>query len=69
MGGPLAVVEDGDLIKIDIPNRSLNVDLSDEVIQERLDKWEPPEIKVTSKTLLKYRELVTSASKGAVLKF
>ena len=68
MGGPLAVVEDGDLIKIDIPNRSLNVDLSDEVIQERIDKWKPLERKITSKTLLRYRALVTSASKGAVFK-
>ena len=54
--------------KIDIPNRSLNADLSDEVIQQRLDKWKPLERKVTSKTLLRYRELVTSASKGAVFK-
>jgi len=69
VGGPLAVIEDGDIIKIDIPNRSLNADLSDEVIQERINKWKPHEIKVTSKTLLRYRELVTSASKGAVFKF
>ena len=69
VGGPLAVIEDGDIIKIDIPNRSLNADLSDKVIQERINKWKPHEIKVTSKTLLRYRELVTSASKGAVFKF
>ena len=68
VGGPLAIIEDGDIIKIDIPNRSLNANLSNDVIQERLNKWKPHEGKVTSKTLLRYRELVTSAFKGAVFK-
>jgi len=69
VGGPIAIVGDGDLIKIDIPNRKLDVGLSDDEIQARLKKWKPIDKKITSKTLLKYRALVTSAAKGAVLKF
>ncbi|NVM27722.1 MAG: dihydroxy-acid dehydratase [Candidatus Helarchaeota archaeon] len=69
IGGPIAVIQDGDLVKIDIPNRKLDVDLSNDEIQARLQKWKPIDKGITSKTLLKYRALVTSAAKGAVLKF
>lgn len=69
VGGPLAIIEDGDIIKINIPNRSLNVDLTDEEIKKRLEDWEPYERKIESKALLKYRALVTSAAKGAIFKF
>jgi len=68
-GGPIAIVQDGDMIKIDIPNRSIDVDLSDEEIQDRLKNWKRHERDIKSKTLLKYRALVSSALEGAVLKF
>ncbi|MFX1449426.1 MAG: dihydroxy-acid dehydratase [Promethearchaeota archaeon] len=69
VGGPIAVIKNGDLIKIDVPNRKLNVDLPDEEIQNRLKSWEPFEKDIKSKILLKYRALVTSAAKGAVFKY
>ncbi|NVM04027.1 MAG: dihydroxy-acid dehydratase [Candidatus Helarchaeota archaeon] len=69
VGGPIAVVQNGDLIKIDVPNRNLNIDISGDEIQERLKKWKPYEKDIKSKVLLKYRALVTSAAKGAILKY
>ncbi|MHA1265351.1 MAG: dihydroxy-acid dehydratase [Candidatus Helarchaeota archaeon] len=69
IGGPLAVIQDGDLIQIDIPNRTLNVALSETEIKNRLKTWSPPDKGITSKTLLKYRALVTSAMKGAILQY
>jgi dihydroxy-acid dehydratase len=69
VGGPLAVVEEGDIIKIDIPNRTLNITLSDAEIQARLKTWKPIDRGIKSKTLLRYRALVTSAAKGAILKY
>jgi dihydroxy-acid dehydratase len=69
VGGPIAIVADGDLIKIDIPQRKLEVALSDAEIQARLKKWTPLDKGIKSKVLLKYRALVSSAVKGAVLKY
>ncbi len=69
VGGPLAIIQDEDMIQIDIPMRRLDVALSNDEIQKRLQKWKPIDKSITSKTLLKYRALVTSAVKGAVLKF
>lgn len=69
VGGPIAVVSDEDIIKIDIPKRKLDIALPDAEIQARLKDWKPIEKNITSKTLLKYRALVTSAAKGATLKF
>ncbi len=69
VGGPIAIVEDGDMININITQKSLNIELSQEEIQQRLDKWKPVERKITSKALLKYRKLVSSASEGAIFKF
>lgn len=69
VGGPIAVVKDGDIIQIDIPNKTLNLKVSEEEIQNRFKEWKPHQREIKSKTLLKYRALVTSASKGAVLKF
>jgi dihydroxy-acid dehydratase len=67
IGGPIAVVEDGDMIKIDIPNRTLSINLTQKLIQQRLENWKPFEKEITSRALLKYRKLVTSAAKGAIL--
>jgi dihydroxy-acid dehydratase len=69
VGGPLAAVQEGDIIKIDVPNHRLDIELTDEEIQDRLNRWTPYERETTSKVLLKYRALVTSASNGAILKF
>lgn len=66
-GGPIAAVEDGDRIIIDIPNRRLDLDVPDEVIKERLAKVEIVR-KPATPALKKYASMVTSADKGAVLK-
>lgn len=66
-GGPLAVVEDGDMIIIDIPNRRLEVELSAEEIQERLQTWSPPAPKIKRGFMSRYPELVRSAREGACL--
>ena len=67
-GGPIAVVKDGDIISIDIPNCKLEVELSAEEISERLKKWQQPEPKVKTGYLARYAKNVTSASTGAVFK-
>jgi dihydroxy-acid dehydratase len=64
----IAVVEPGDMIEIDLPNRRIHLDVPDEVIQERLAKWQEPEPKVKGGYLRRYARLVTSASTGAVLR-
>lgn len=69
VGGAIAIVQDGDLIKIDIPNRKLDIVLDDNIIEQRLKDWKPIEREVKSRALLKYRALVTSAAKGAILKY
>lgn len=66
-GGPIAAVEEGDLIKIDIPNRKLDLLVPQEVIEERL-KHVVPVYKDRTPSLAKYASLVTSADKGAILK-
>ncbi len=68
-GGPIAALRNDDIIKIDIPNLSLNVELSDSEIADRLKNYEPFHKDIRSKILLKYRTLVTSAAKGAVLEY
>ncbi|KYZ74747.1 dihydroxy-acid dehydratase [Anaerosporomusa subterranea] len=67
-GGPLALVEEGDIIEIDIPARKLNVRLTDEELASRRAKWVRPAPRVTTGYLARYAKLVTSASTGAVLK-
>ena len=67
VGGPIALVEDGDIIRVDIPSNKLDVLVSDEVLAERRAKWQPREPKVTTGYLSRYCELVTSGNKGAVL--
>ena len=67
VGGPIALIEEGDIIKIDIPNNTINMDVSDEVLAERKKNWKPREPKVTTGYLARYRELVTSGNRGAIL--
>jgi dihydroxy-acid dehydratase len=66
-GGPIAVVEEGDTIRIDVRERRLEVDLEDGELEARLREWEPPEDEVTG-YLRRYRELVRGADEGAVLR-
>lgn len=66
--GPIAAVREGDLISIDIPNRILEVELTNEEIQSRLSLLEPFELKIKKGYLARYASMVTSASKGAILK-
>ncbi len=66
--GPIAVVREGDIIEIDMPQRKLNVKLDDTEIQKRLDEWVKPEARVPANSFLRrYASLVTSASTGAVM--
>ncbi|MEE9199901.1 MAG: dihydroxy-acid dehydratase, partial [Candidatus Brocadiales bacterium] len=66
VGGPIALVEEGDEISIDIPNRRLELNVPEKVLQKRKKKWTPPASQATG-YLAKYARLVSSASKGAVL--
>lgn len=66
-GGPFAIIEDGDIIDIDIPNRTVNIELSDEEIKKRLDNLVKPEPKVKEGYLVRYARMVSSANRGAVL--
>jgi len=66
-GGPIALVENGDLISIDIPKRTLQLQVSKEELEKRRQAWVRPEPKVKSGYLARYAKLVTSANKGAVL--
>ena len=68
VGGPIALVEEGDRILIDIDQHKLELMVSDEVLAERKAKWEPREPKVKTGYLARYASLVTSADKGAVLR-
>lgn len=67
VGGPIALVEEGDRIKIDIPNLSIELLVSDEELAARRAKWQPREPKVTSGYLKRYAAMVTSGNRGAVL--
>ncbi|MFG6336734.1 MAG: dihydroxy-acid dehydratase [Lachnospiraceae bacterium] len=67
VGGPIALVEEGDIISIDIPNMKLDVKVSEEELAARKAKWQPREPKVTSGYLARYREMVTSGNRGAIL--
>lgn len=67
VGGPIALVEEGDIIAIDIPANAINVKVSDEVLAERRAKWQPREPKVKNGYLARYASMVTSADKGAIL--
>ena len=67
VGGPIALIEEGDIIKINIPANTIDVDVSDEVLAERKAKWQPREPKITKGYLARYAKMVTSADKGAVL--
>ena len=68
VGGPIALIEEGDIISIDIPANTINVKVSDEELAARREKWTPREPKVKTGYLARYASMVTSADKGAILK-
>ncbi len=68
VGGPIAFVEEGDIIKINIPENTLNVDISEEEMAARKAKWQPREPKITTGYLARYASMVTSGNTGAILK-
>ena len=67
-GGPIALVEEGDMICIDIPNRRLEMEVPDEVLAKRRAKWKPQPPKIDYGYLARYAAQVTSADTGAVFK-
>ena len=67
VGGPIALVEEGDMIAIDIDNCSITLKVSDEELAERRKNWKPRQPKVTTGYLARYASLVTSANRGAIL--
>jgi len=66
-GGPIGLLRDGDIIRIDIPNKRLDVDLADEELARRRAEWKAPEPSVKDGYLARYARSVSSASKGAVV--
>ena len=68
VGGPIALVEEGDIISINIPEMKLDIQVSDEEMAARAAKWQPREPKVTTGYLRRYAALVTSGNRGAILK-
>lgn len=67
VGGPIALVEEGDIIAIDIPNMTLDLKVSDEELAKRRAAWTPREPKVTTGYLARYASMVTSGNRGAIL--
>lgn len=69
VGGPIALVKEGDLIKININEKTLNMEVSDEELEQRRKAWTPREPKITTGYLGRYSKMVTSGDRGAVLEF
>ncbi|MBQ8134048.1 MAG: dihydroxy-acid dehydratase [Clostridia bacterium] len=67
VGGPIALIKDGDIIEIDINANAINVQLSDEELAKRRSEWQPREPKITTGYLARYASLVTSGNRGAIL--
>ncbi|HKM03667.1 MAG TPA: dihydroxy-acid dehydratase [Lachnospiraceae bacterium] len=67
VGGPIALIEEGDMIHIDIPKNTLNVGVSEDELEIRRQKWQPRKPNITNGYLARYREMVTSGNRGAVL--
>jgi dihydroxy-acid dehydratase len=65
-GGPIAIVQDGDVIEIDIPAKKLHLHLADEEVKRRLTQWKAPEPRIKSGYMYRYAQMVSSASTGAV---
>jgi dihydroxy-acid dehydratase len=66
LGGPIAAVRDGDMIRFDVSQRVLEVEISDEVLGERMKQWKAPQPRYATGVFAKYAALVSSASQGAI---
>ena len=66
-GGPIAVIQEGDILEINVPKRSINVRLTSREIRERQNRWKPREPRIKEGYLAQYARLVGSASEGAIL--
>ena len=66
LGGPIAAVRDGDIIRFDVTRRLLEVEISDEVIRQRMKEWKAPQPRYPTGVFAKYAALVSSASQGAI---
>jgi dihydroxy-acid dehydratase len=66
LGGPIAAVRDGDIIRFDVSKRLLEVEISDEVLRQRMKEWKPPQPRYPTGVFAKYAALVSSASQGAI---
>ena len=67
VGGPIALIEEGDIIEINIPEYKINIQVSDEEMAARKEKWQPRQPKVTTGYLARYASMVTSGDRGAIL--
>jgi len=67
VGGPIALVEEGDLISIDIPNNTIELCVDEEILKKRKENWKPIEPKITTGYLSRYQRMVTSGNRGAIL--
>ncbi|MBW1835769.1 MAG: dihydroxy-acid dehydratase [Deltaproteobacteria bacterium] len=67
-GGPICIVQDGDLIAIDIPSKTITLKVPEQEIENRLSRWSPPEPKITHGYMARYSRMVSSAAEGAVVK-
>lgn len=66
-GGPIAIIQEGDLISIDIPGKKITLNVSESEIRERLSHWTPPPTKITHGYMARYSRIVSSASEGAIV--
>jgi dihydroxy-acid dehydratase len=66
LGGPIAAVRDGDMIRFDVSQGVLEVEISDEVLRQRMNEWKPPQPRYATGVFAKYAALVASASQGAI---
>ena len=67
VGGPIALIEEGDMIEIDIPNNTITLMVSDDELAKRRAEWKPRQPKITTGYLARYAKLVSSGAQGAVL--
>jgi dihydroxy-acid dehydratase len=67
-GGPIAIVEDGDRIAIDIPRKRITLKVSEKEIKARLSTWRPPRLKISKGYMARYARAVSSGGEGAVVK-
>jgi dihydroxy-acid dehydratase len=68
LGGPIAAVRDGDMIRFDVTRRTVDVEISDEVLRQRIKEWKPRQSRYPTGVFAKYAALVSSASQGAITK-